>query len=770
MKHGFVALAAGVCMVALAAPAQAQEKSFTIPAGSLKSALDAYARQTARPVIYKSNEVRASQSSGFNGVASPEQALEAILANTGFVAVATNSGAVAVVRSRVGAAEELRLIDVNDQDIIVTASKREQSQRSLAASISPLTGKQLDQIGAQGFKDYLNGLPGVQFQQSTPGVSNVTMRGVGVATIYPDQGQATTGIYVNDVPLTDPSFAVSVPDLDVFDVQRVEVMRGPQGTMFGAATLGGAVNYIYNPVSLSEVQARGQASLHAVEHGGDLGYTAKAALNLPIVNDVLGVRIAAAHRSDAGYLDNVGTDTRDSNTRRVNAVRGNLLWKISDGFDLTYFGLYDRSRSGDGFYSFPTTVGELKRNTVFNETATFTTEVHSLKFNGDLGFATLTISGARLNKKQDSLADYTPYYGDPTYSIAKARSKSDIGEVRLTSASGKPFEWLVGAYYGKTDENYPVTDFQGTAEVYNFLVRYQSKEKSAFGEATLHISDALRLTAGGRYYDISLDTATLSNSGNQNESGFSPKASITFEPSKEFMAYALFSKGFRMGGVNLSAPLAGFPTPLTYGSDGVINYETGVRFTLLDRTLFIDSTAFYIDWTDIQLRLTRPDRRSYVANAGSARSYGFENSISWKPSSSFDLRANLTYLNAEINKTLALGNGTTLVKGTKLPGASHWNTSASATYHFGLPNEPYVSIEHRYISRATNDFDPSLVVGGYNTLALRAGAKFGNFTLQAYVTNLTDKRGATTASYLGADPITFYNQPRTFGLSVDWTM
>lgn len=664
-------------------------------------------------------------------------------------------------------------------EIVITANKRNEKLRSVANSVTALTGQQLTALGAQSFKDYLSGLPGVQFQQSTPGVSNVTMRGLGTATIYPDQGQATTGIYINDVPLTDPGFAMAIPDLDPFDVQRIEVLRGPQGTLFGAATLGGAINYIYNPVSLTAVQAIAQLSAVKIDGGSDIGFTTKAAVNIPIVNGVFGVRLSGSHRSDPGYLDNVGTGQKDTNDHRVNSFHLNALLKLSDAWKLTYFGFYDRARNGDGFYSFPE-IGTLKRDTIINETATFITQVHNVKVDGDLGFAALTVSAADLRKKQDSVSDYTPYYGFPVIGPAFARNHSQVGEVRLTSPTGQRFEWLLGAFYDKTNENYPTPSFVDGVDVYDFTVDYRSHEKSVFGEATYHFSPAVRVSAGGRFYHIDLETTTTQgdpsappedvSSGKQKGKGFSPKVSLTYQPDKTFMIYGLISKGFRMGGVNLNPQIASFPTPPTYGSDSVINYEVGTRLSLFGYKLLIDSTAYYVDWKNIQLRLNRPDGRAYVANAGAARNYGIENSISWRPSHSFEAQANVTYLNAELAETLPLGNGTVLEKGENLPGASHWSTSESATYHFDAPHAPYVTAQHHYISRATDNFTPEDPVGGYSTFAVRVGARFGHVDAQAFVTNLTNKRGIAASDFFGDAPIRFYIQPRTFGLSLDWSL
>lgn len=664
------------------------------------------------------------------------------------------------------------------EDIIVTATKRDESLRSVSGSVSALTGDKLDSIGAQGFKDYLQTLPGVQFLSSVPGVSNVTMRGIGTASTYPDQGQATTGIYINDVPVTDPGFALSVPDLDVFDVQRVEVLRGPQGTLYGAATLGGSINYIYNPVSLAEFDAHAQASATTVAHSADIGYTAKLALNLPLVKDVFGVRLAAVTRSDPGYTDNVGTGTKDSNYHRVYAFRGNALLKLSDDFNISYFGLYDHAKSGDGFAIFPT-LGAYVRNTTVNEPTAFTTQINNVKLNGDLGGATLVVSLADVRKSQFSQYDASTFAGAGAYGRGTAKNHTQVAEIRLASSGSGPFEWLIGGYYAKTNEFYPSPTFVGSTQTDFFSVNYNSHEKSVFGEATYHLNDAFKVTVGGRYYNIDLATNTAAGvtapgtplaSGKQKGSGFSPKASITYEPSKDFMIYALYSRGFRMGGVNLNPSIPSFPTPATYGSDSVNNYEIGTRITLDDRRLFLDTTVFYVDWSDVQLRLSRPDGRAYVANAGSARSYGVESSINWRPTSNLSLQANVTYLTSELAKTISLGGGRTLLEGRDLPGAAHWTTSENATYTFGGANAPYITVAHQYISGSTNNFDPTSLAGNYSLFSARAGARFEKFDVQLFVTNLFDKRGVTTVDYYGPSQVFYTSQPRTIGLSIDWKM
>ena len=710
----------------------------------------------------------------------PTNRLPLSLAAAGFICLSI----IAPARADVPAVEQNspQSSSGNLDEVIVTASKRAEPLREVADSITALTGENLEALGAQSFEDYIGRAPGVQFQGSTPGVSNVTIRGVGTATVYPDQGQATTGIYLNDVPLTDPGFAVSVPDLDVFDMQRVEVLRGPQGTLFGTATLGGAVNYIINPVSLDKFDVHVQTGVSKTVNSSDAGYTAKIAVNLPLIDDVFGVRVTAIKRYDPGFLDNIGTGRDDSNYRKVEDYRLNALWKINDRTDLSFFTFYDRSLNGDGFYAFPQ-LGELVRDTFIPEYASFITRINSIKFNTNLEFATLTVQGADSRKSQDSNNDFTWLYPNvPTTSPTLARTHSDNIEARLTSPNDQALEWLFGTYYGYFDESYADPYFQNNVDIDYFAVGYRSNELSEFGEATYHFSDQWRATVGGRYYDIRLATDTLqgvpsalaSSQGDQRGTGFSPKGSLTYELNKDLMIYALVSKGFRMGGVNLVAPLPSFPTPATYKSDSLINYEIGIRPAWFDHTLTLDTAFFFIDWSNIQLRLTRPDGYDYVANAGAAHNKGIENTLAWRPNPNWALQASLTYLDAALAQKIALGGGTTLLDGATLPGASKWTSSETANYTWSIDTAPFLSVSHRFVSSATSNFTATLPIGNYNIFDIRGGAHLGhNITATLYVDNIADKRGVTASQPSTTFPTylsEYYIRPRTFGLQFDWNL
>ena len=795
LKRPFAAALVAV-LTALAQDAFADTPTFAfdIPQEDLSLALNQIAQQSHIDITNNADLTRGKTSPSLQGTYTPEQALAKLLQGSGLYARQIAGGALVVETEGTAAAPTDVKKPLSDGDaatqlgnIIVTASKRSQKQREVADSVTAFSGNELRQMGAQSFEDYIGRAPGVIFDQATPGLSNVTIRGVGTTTAGPDQGQGTTGIYLNDIPLTDPSFGVSIPDIDTFDLQRVEVLRGPQGTLFGAATLGGAVNYIINPVYLDTYDARLESSVEGTQHSSDVGYTVKGAFNLPIVTDTLGMRVTAIKRFDPGYLDNIGTGQKDSNSHDVEDFRINTLWQVNRLVSVSFFSFYDSAKSPDASYAFPS-LGDLKRDTTIPEFTDFATRINNLKVDTDLNFATLTISGALTQKTQSAQADESLFFGPNSSIVSSPKTRMTSLEARLTSPSGGTFEWLAGVYHGALHENFPEPVYQNGAVLEDLAVDYVSDETSEFGEATYRFSDQWRATLGGRYYDISLQTESIEGApgadqitaGREVGRGFSPKGSITFEPSKNFLAYALVSKGYRSGGVNLVPPLAGFPTPATYRPDSLVNYEIGIRPSWFNQRLTLDTTLFYINWTDIQLRLARPDGFAYAANAGGAHNIGLENALNWTATSNLQFQLSATFLQAQISKATDLGNGVVLPEGARIPGAPHWSTSELATYHWNIEYRPYVTVSHRFVSGAQSGFPgtgtPSLPIMDYSVFDLRAGFNIKQYDFSLYANNIADRRGVTAADYAGlsgSDPSfnrDFYIRPRTVGLRVGWHM
>ena len=707
-------------------------------------------------------------------------------------------------------------------EVVVTGKSGAQSARAISTSQTVLTGLKLEAIGAEGLQDYLTRTPGVVLNEGTPGGSSVTIRGVGTTTGL-DQGQSPTGYYINDIPLTDPYYSAGTPDIDAFDVSNVSVYRGPQATLFGASSLGGAVNYQATPPDLTHFDAHVQATGEALDRSGGATGSAKAMVNVPIVDNKLAARIVYVYRDNPGFIDNVGTGEKGSNDTIVRGGRFELTWKPAASTTLNYFYLRQDELTADVGYSTPLTEGSYSKRTVFQERANFQTELNSLRLDQDLRFAVLTAT-ATYHEKNNTLGnDLTGYLsnffgpsGGPYNDGGPSSSKGVTFEVRLASNPKDKTAYVVGIYQDDTREELnenlvgfnpagvvsfvdavygpllsdPLLGEHTAADGYLFRskVKTHGTERALFGEVTYHLTDTLKLNLGGRYFETSLNltstasglfeilTAGTLNStslGSQTEKGFTPKGSITWTPNDRIMAYGLISQGFRFGGPNINPPEPGFKTPLTFKSDSLTNYEVGFRTDWFDHRLQFDPTFYYIDWSDIQLRQTTPSGFQYAANAGKATNYGAEFTTVFTPTNSLRIENNITYLSAHLNGSFAPGGAQAIIpKGATLPGASKWQVSTTATY--SLPNlfssPAKVLVSQRYISASPGIFGQSVTQGNYSLYDLRFNFRLPNgVELTPFVQNIGDERGVTAASNTKLTGFREYLvQPRTFGITLDF--
>ena len=676
-------------------------------------------------------------------------------------------------------------------DIVVTATKRAEPVRDISASVTAFDEASLEKIGARSFADYLTRTPGVVFNQTLPGNSTAIIRGVATTTGIA-QAQGTTGYFINDVPMTDPFYSGGIPDIDTFDVDNVAVLRGPQGTLFGSASLGGAINYQARRPDLGEVEMHARGGLETVAHGSE-GYSANAMVNVPIVNDVLAVRGVLSHRSIAGFVDNVGTGDSNSNRTKINGGRIQATLKPAEGTTLNYLFLRQVEKTRDAGGIEPE-LGDYEKSTLIAEPFRYETNIHNLRLDQDLGFATLIATATHRKKEFSGTQDFSTFAGGlllpfaPVAFLEPGTIKGNSIEVRLASPAGERFEYIVGVFHDSTSEKVinqldapAAAGLFGSSVLLDALVDIDGKESAVFGEVSYHASDIFKVTAGGRLFHTELDSTTTQGgplvgpttveSGDSSETGFSPKVALTWTPNDDVMVYGLVSKGFRFGGPNIATDPA-FEIPSQFDSDSLWNYELGTRLTLADGKLLLDGTLYWVDWSDIQVTQRSPSGFTYTANAGKARNRGFEAGLTWRPVRDLTLQSSVTYLDGELRK--AFQNGAVVIpSGTTLPGASKWQTATSISYDARETKyHPSFSLSHRYVSEAPGELTLSpQEQGGYNLFDARAGVDLGQFGATLFVENIGDVKGVSQAtSGLVRGPIHYLVRPRTFGLTLDYRL
>jgi iron complex outermembrane recepter protein len=703
------------------------------------------------------------------------------------------------------------------EEVIVTATKENEPVRTIAGSVTVLSGPQLDAVGAQSFADYLTRVPGVVFNAAVPGLSTASIRGVSTTTSL-DQGQGTTGYFINDVPLTDPNFAVAIPDIDTFDVNNVSVLKGPQGTLFGSASLGGAINYEAALPNLSKFEGRVQGTVAGASVGAGSN-SEKIMLNVPLVEDRLAIRGVFTYRDDGGYIDNIGTGVKNSNETLVRGGRLEVLWAPADGTQINYLFLRQLEDTKDNGYQEPAIAGLLEKHTLIAEPFDFKTTINNLRLDQDVGFATLTATATYHQKAQFSNSDETVAFGglfgnqlSPISGPQYADSNGTTFEMRLASKAGGRFDYLVGVMHDLTRESfldlseapgaeqYATTTFdpifgagfgQRAAPgniFYTATLDAKGEEEAIFGEGSFHFNDEWKITLGGRLFDTKV-TGETSSSGlleylttvpsvlsfdftsPEKATGFTPKASITWNPASNVMAYALASKGFRFGGPNVNPPDPKDPFPPTYAPDSLWNYEIGTRTDWLDRTLELDATVFYIDWKNIQVRLGTASGLAYATNFGKATNYGLESTALWRPVGGLTVQGNVTYLDATLSQAVQFG-ATNEPAGATLPGASKWNLGATVRNDWSsIPLQPAVQLSDRFISTAPSGFGfvEPVTQGNYNLLDGRVSGRYANIEATVFVNNIADKRGVSNSSYYTGSPFEQYIvRPRTYGVTLDY--
>jgi len=672
------------------------------------------------------------------------------------------------------------------EEIVVTATKRPERVRDISGSVSAFDQAGLEALGAQSYADYLTRTPGVVFNASVPGNSPAIIRGVATTTGIA-QAQGTTGYFIDEVPLTDPFYSAGIADIDVFDVDNVTVLRGPQGTLFGSASMGGAINYQAARPDLAQFGAhfRGGWDRNAAQEDG---YGVHAMFNAPIAPGVFAIRAVYGRRQVGGYVDNVGTGERNSNQTTIQGGRFLATFTPVSGTTVNYLFLTQTDSTVDQGATQPA-AGPYAKSTVLPEPFDYRTTLHNVRLDQELGFSTLTATATYHEKVFSTQQDYSalvPPFA-PVSFLEPGSSRGETFEARLVSPAAQRFEYLIGAFSDSTSEHIldqlvaaAALPLFGTSTLLDAPVRIEGRESALFGEGTWHFNSQLKFTLGGRLFQTRLATTTSTSGpfvgpastteGRSRQTGFSPKASVTWQPGGETLVYALASRGFRFGGPNIARD-ANFSIPSQFNSDSLWNYELGARTTFLDRRLQLDGTLYWIDWRDIQVTQTSPGGFIYTANAGRARNRGFETTAQYLVVNGFSLQAAVTYLDGVLRRDFGTSAGL-LPAGTRLPGASRWQVSESMVYSPAASTlSPTFTVSHRYLSRTPGELMPvPQQQGGYSVVDLRAGVALRRVECSLYVNNVGNTRGVSEAVSGVHGPVQFIIQPRTIGISLDYRL
>ena len=781
--------------------------------------MEAFAEQTGLQLFYVTDIVSSRKSPGARSGLAPPAALASLLHGTGLEFEFVNERAVrifpgpnvvppAVVPvppqnpSRHMSSGELAL-----EEVLVTARRREEEQSKVPISMAVLSMDDLRNSGVTSIDDLGALVPSVQFNQTSEfgagGLTYLNIRGVS------DRNTSITGLYLDDTPIPPAIGYTNLRSFPyTFDLDRIEVLRGPQLQLFGEGNQAGAIRYIYSPPSLSTFTVLAQGEV-AVPAFGDISYDAGIAAGGPLIRDVLGFRVSAWGRSEGGFVDRVDPFTgaiveKNANHTLSESFRAALMLAVSDAVQIAPSFTYSSYRLHDSQFFFTelsdVAAGQLGNGSLLRQPNDDSFYVGALKVTANLGAAELGSVSSYFHRSSDILLDVTPVvpvsYSDAASSQYLFRQGTFMQELRLRSADTKAsLAWDIGAFYSTMDlrntqnlagpllELPPGTFLTETA-------RSQQTRWAGFGEVSVRLATGLTLNAGLHGEHASITTTTEGPgipTTTGTDSAMLPQLRLSYQAAEHELLYFTAAKGYGTGGTWVV--IIGCPEPpARIGEDTLWSYEAGAKSGLLEGHLQLDASVFHMRWNNgpgYDLSYPCPSG-GFLGSPGSAASNGFDLTLHALAGTHVRASAAVSYTDARYTQTITTQDGFVVRKGLAVGGLPYvvapWNVAASVEYSVPLSGGAIAMLRAEDIFRSRNpgpfaDDDPASA--GYqpgnipdpstNLLNLRAAFQRANYDVALFVNNALDTRPTILRRYNPPGPVyatTF--RPRTVGLSASW--
>nr|WP_314546056.1 TonB-dependent receptor [uncultured Massilia sp.] len=602
------------------------------------------------------------------------------------------------------------------ETMVVTATRRAQAMQDVPQTINVFSEKNLKDTGARDFAGLVGSLAGVELRQEQPGQGGVAIRGISELNLMNQYGGtgSATGLYLDELPL---SAGGRFPGLGAFDVQRVEVLKGPQGTLFGEGSLAGTVRFIANKPKFDKAAAAWEATGSKTNGGAD-SQAVNLMVNVPLAARAA-LRIVAFEREDGGYTDARITDGKtvfrvidDADYLRSRGGRVMLCVEPTADLALSAVLLVNQSKNGNrprgpeaGIGSFSIPENQDDKLNAFNVVAEY-----------DAGFASLTASASHYDRKikadidqsqtiptiNDALDELRPLavglLGVPwvdrataAHSLHRMDARSDTLELRAVSNEASSLRWTVGAFYKKTETLHtaradlvePVPNASWAAvtgaltdgayrigEAQDVRAESTIKQTALFGEVSKDITPQFQLQAGGRLFRETRDSRTAwesafaflsgglppgSSGSGASSSLFNPKVTASYKWTPDVLAYATRSKGFRSGGQNEFRPFTP-DSPPDYKPETLINNELGLKTSLLQHSLGVNVSVYDMKWNDLQQVIAQGigGIGKALGNVGSAHSRGVDLDLRWLPTRRLELTGAVSLLRARLDNDVVL--------------------------------------------------------------------------------------------------------------------
>jgi len=843
-----ICCAIGACSASATCWAQSPDSlSIDIGAQPLSQALTEFAERTGLQLIYVSELAKGRASKGAHAGAPPFEALEQLLDGTGlsfeflnartvriFVAAGESPPAHPAVPAGMVARAERRVDPVATAlgEITVTASKRDEALSKVPISISVWTSAAMDVSGARNMSKVAALTPGIEFDSypdQGPGIqTNIAIRGVN------SRDGSTTSIYLDDTPIPmdrASTFGRAFPL--TFDLDRIEILRGPQGTLAGEGAEGGVVRFITKQPGMSGFTGFALVEMATTENG-DQSFAAEVAGDGSLVADRVGFRLAASTARMGGYVDRVNPFTGatvddDSNRERRDGVHAAIAIAPTDSTRITP-AIYYQSVDVDDTSSFYTYLsspddGVFRSGKLLQQWATDRFYVPSLTIAVTFGLVEVVSATAYIDRSAEAIVDGTnnrfffwPNPLGPEYPVSYTNARGGLAslsqrviseELRVVSREpGARLAWIAGASFLEADyvENQGIVTAAladgGFVNGAAFVSR-STRQIGGFGQLSIQMTDRITATAGLRIeraqfhsrqgvgaiggdptqqlFDVA-DAATLT----------APRFSLSIQADPHNLYYATIAKGYRMGGPNA---LVGFAcpadTPPSYDPDSLWSVELGAKNNLLSGRLRLDSAVFYARWRRLQTQIPFPECGfGFTTNAGEAVSRGVDFGAELLLTEGLKLGLTAAYVDAHYTNTVMLNGAVVVGRGDAIGAlpivAAPWTITATADYQLqrGTGFTIDLHAQNVYHSRNPGPFtsdNPDAVVyaparrpnPATNQLDLRATATWKSAGVTLFVNNVLNSQPTLQRRNYTAIDTLFYAttlRPRTVGLSVIWQL
>lgn len=700
-------------------------------------------------------------------------------------------------------------------EIIVTARKRSETLQDVPTSIAAFGNEQLSKLGADSLEEFAGQTPGLSMTGNRAN-SQVVLRGVTTGPVNQDQAEIkeTVGLYLDETPIAVQRFS---PNLKLYDLDRVEVLRGPQGTLYGAGSMAGAIRLITRKPESDSFAASAKAQLATIDHGGTTR-TIDAMVNVPVVQDVFAIRAVGFYKHNAGFIDNVTTGEDDVNFEVSKG--GRIAARLTPADATTIDALFSYQKSRHNARSvYAEEAGYLNTTVAVNEPYVDRSLLASLSISQEFEPFDVTLVGSYRNKKLDYLIETGTFvsFVAPSFRTLplgvinnNANQEDYSAELRLSSKPSSPVQWTVGAFYEDKsnffaqDLTVPGVDaaggFNSTAfgavkdQLYVSGIALGERQIALFGELVVPIGDRLKATIGGRYFDAK-QRSTVRFGGifadpnvgifpfQNKENGFNPKFNLAYEFDRDHMVYAQAAKGFRLGGTNEPVPATscaadlaarGLTTaPDSYKSDSLWNYEVGAKTSWLDRALTVNVSAYHIDWRNPQVTAQLGCGFNVFVNAGGLKIDGGELETIIRPTDGLTIRGGLGYTNSRLTEDLTFVSGR---KGDHAPFVPKWSISGSIDYSHRLSDalEGFVFLSYASTDVRNTRFNPLLAANSrlpaYDIINARVGVNADRWSLELFAENIGNSRGITNRNFYPFSLIAMTQRevvtPRTVGVEL----